>query len=231
MTNLTIVIPAKYESESLPVVLDQFIGKSYDVCVVLEKSDTETINSIREKNCRIVYQSKKGFGNALIEGIISSQTEYFCIFNADGSMEINEIDIMLEKISNSDCDIIFASRYEKNSKSDDDTIVTWIGNKVFTLIGKIFFSLNITDILYTFVLGKTKEVQELNLNQDDFRFCVELPIKAKKKGLNLCTITAHEKKRIAGKKKVNAFKDGFLILLEMIKLFLTFKLFRKKIIS
>tara|TARA_A100001015_G_scaffold315472_1_gene427358 strand:+ start:65 stop:730 length:666 start_codon:yes stop_codon:yes gene_type:complete len=219
MTNLTIVIPAKYESESLPVVLDQFIGKSYDVCVVLEKSDTETINSIREKNCRIVYQSKKGFGNALIEGIISSQTEYFCIFNADGSMEINEIDIMLEKISNSDCDIIFASRYEKNSKSDDDTIVTWIGNKVFTLIGKIFFSLNITDILYTFVLGKTKEVQELNLNQDDFRFCVELPIKAKKKGLNLCTITAHEKKRIAGKKKVNAFKDGLLILSHMLFLF------------
>ena len=219
MTNLTIVIPAKYESESLPVVLDQFIGKSYDVCVVLEKSDTETINSIREKNCRIVYQSKKGFGNALIEGIISSQTEYFCIFNADGSMEINEIDIMLEKISNSDCDIIFASRYEKNSKSDDDTIVTWIGNKIFTLIGKIFFSLNITDILYTFVLGKTKEVKELNLNQNDFRFCVELPIKAKKKGLNLCTITAHEKKRIAGKKKVNALRDGFLILSHMLFLF------------
>ncbi len=219
MNNLTIVIPAKYESESLPVVLDQFIGKSYDVCVVLEKSDTETINSIREKNCRIVYQSKKGFGNALIEGIISSQTEYFCIFNADGSMEINEIDIMLEKISNSDCDIIFASRYEKNSKSDDDTIVTWIGNKIFTLIGKIFFSLNITDILYTFVLGKTKEVKELNLNQNDFRFCVELPIKAKKKGLNLCTITAHEKKRIAGKKKVNALRDGFLILSHMLFLF------------
>ena len=212
MNNLTIVIPAKYESESLPVVLDQFTDKSYEVCVVLEKSDTETINSIREKNCRIIYQSKKGFGNALIEGIISSQTEYFCIFNADGSMEINEIDIMLEQISNSDCDIIFASRYEKNSKSDDDTIVTWIGNKIFTLIGKIFFSLNITDILYTFVLGKTKEVKELNLNQNDFRFCVELPIKAKKKGLNLCTITAHEKKRIAGKKKVNAFRDGFLIL-------------------
>ncbi len=219
MTNLTIVIPAKYESESLPVVLDQFIGKSYDVCVVLEKSDTETINSIREKNCRIVYQSKKGFGNALIEGIISSQTEYFCIFNADGSMEINEIDLMLEKISNSNCDIIFASRYEKNSKSDDDTIVTWVGNKVFTLIGKIFFSLNITDILYTFVLGKTQKVKDLNLNQDDFRFCVELPIKAKKKNYNLCTITAHEKKRIAGKKKVNAFKDGFLILSHMFFLF------------
>ena len=134
-------------------------------------------------------------------------------------MEINEIDLMLEKISNSNCDIIFASRYEKNSKSDDDTIVTWVGNKVFTLIGKIFFSLNITDILYTFVLGKTQKVKDLKLNQDDFRFCVELPIKAKKKNYNLCTMTAHEKKRIAGKKKVNAIKDGFLILSHMLYLF------------
>ena len=30
---------------------------------------------------------------------------------------------------------------------------------------------------------------------------------------------SHEKSRIAGKKKVNAFKDGFLILKEMISLF------------
>ncbi len=219
MTNLTVVIPAKYESESLPIVLDQFTNKNYDVCVVLEKSDIDTINSIQNKNCRIVYQSKKGFGNALIEGINSSKHEYFCIFNADGSMEIKEIDIMLDKILGSNCDIIFASRYEKNSKSDDDTIVTWFGNKIFTLIGKIFFSLRITDILYTFVLGKTEKVKALNLVEDDFRFCVELPIKAKKKNYNLCTITAHEKRRIAGKKKVNALKDGFLILSQMVFLF------------
>ena len=145
MTNLTIVIPAKYESESLPIVLDQFIGKSYDVCVVLEKyeseslpivlsqfinknyeilvvlekSDLKTIDAIKDKNCKIIYQTKKGFGNALIEGINNSKTDFFCIFNADGSMEINEIDLMLKKIKNSNCDIIFASRYEKNSKSDE----------------------------------------------------------------------------------------------------------------
>ena len=38
------------------------------------------------------------------------------------------------------------------------------------------------------------------------------------------------KKRIGGKKKVNAFKDGSLILIEMIKLFFKYKIFRKKII-
>lgn len=219
MTNLTIVIPAKYESESLPTVLSQFINKNYEILVVLEKSDFKTIEAIKNKNCKIIYQTKKGFGNALIEGINNSKTEFFCIFNADGSMEINEIDLMLEKIKNSNCDIIFASRYEKNSKSDDDTIVTWLGNKVFTLLGRIFFSLSISDILYTFVLGKTNKVKDLDLKQDDFRFCVELPIKAKKNNYSLCTSVAHEKRRIAGRKKVNAFKDGFLILSQMVYLF------------
>ena len=219
MKNLTIVIPAKNEAESLPTVLDQFVNKDFEIFVVLEKTDTETIKSIENKNCKIIYQTKKGFGNALIEGISQTKTDYFCIFNADGSMEINEIDVMLKKISNNNYDLIFASRYEKGAKSDDDTFITLIGNKIFTLIGKIFFSLPITDILYTFVLGKTNKVNKLNLTQNDFRFCVELPIKAKKNKYFLTTIVSHEKSRIAGKKKVNAFKDGFLILKEMVKLF------------
>ena len=220
MKNLTIVIPAKNEAESLPTVLDQFVNKDYKIFVVLEKTDIETIKSIHNKNCKIIYQTKKGFGNALIEGINQSETDYFCIFNADGSMEINEIDLMLQKISNSNYDLIFASRYEKGAKSDDDTFITLIGNKIFTLIGKIFFSLPISDILYTFVLGKTNKVKELNLTQNDFRFCVELPIKAKRKKLKLLSIPSHEKFRIAGKKKVNAFKDGLTIAKEMFSLFL-----------
>ena len=39
------------------------------------------------------------------------------------------------------------------------------------------------------------------------------------------------KKRIAGKKKVNAFKDGFFILIEMIKLFFILKFYEIKEIN
>ena len=112
-------------------------------------------------------------------------------------------------------DLVFASRYQKSSGSEDDTIITYVGNFIFTLLGKIFFSLNITDILYTFVLGKTESVVNLNLSRKDFSYCVELPIKAKKQNLKLSSISSYERKRIAGKKKVNAIKDGFLILKQM----------------
>ena len=126
---------------------------------------------------------------------------------------------MMSKIDSENLDFIFASRYEKNSKSDDDTLLTYVGNKIFTLIGKIFFKLNITDILYTFVLGKTDKAKNLNLTSFDFGFCVELPIKASRQNMKLGTISSHERKRIGGEKKVNEFKDGLMILIKMIKLY------------
>ena len=149
------------------------------------------------------------------------QTKYFCIFNADGSFNPSEINQMLKTLQSKKLDFIFASRYGANSGSDDDTVLTLVGNYIFTYIGKIFFKLNITDILYTFVIGKTEQAKKLNLDQKDFSFCVELPIKAKKMKMQLGSINSYERKRIAGKKKVNAFKDGFLILKHMIKLFFT----------
>ena len=88
-----------------------------------------------------------------------------------------------------------------------------------SLVNRLFFKLVITDILYTFVLGKTDKAKKLNLTQKDFSFCVELPIKARKNNMKMGSINCYEKKRIAGNKKVNAFKDGLIILIHMIKLF------------
>ena len=219
MDNLTLIIPAKKESESLPNVLMELKKYNLKIIIVLEKSDQETIDSIKNYECQILYQTNKGYGAALIEGINNCSTDYFCIFNADGSFNPNELNQMVNKIENEKNDIVFASRYEKNCSSEDDTIITYLGNFIFTKLGNIFFKLNISDILYTFVLGKTFEVKKLNLKNKNFAFCVELPIKAKRYGLKISTSKSHERARIAGLKKVNAIKDGFLILVGMIKLF------------
>ena len=219
MNELTLVIPAKNEAESLPIVLDELKKSNYKIDIILHITDLGTIQAIREYDVNIIYQENFGYGDALINGIKQCETKYFCIFNADGSFNPSEINQMLKTLQSKKLDFIFASRYGANSGSDDDTVLTLVGNYIFTYIGKIFFKLNITDILYTFVIGKTEQAKKLNLNQKDFSFCVELPIKAKKMKMQLGNINSYERKRIAGKKKVNAFKDGFLILKHMIRLF------------
>ena len=218
MKNLTLIIPAKAEADSIPKVLEEI--KEYDcsVIVVMESSDIETINAAKNYNIKIVYQTSKGYGDALIEGINNAKTDYLCIFNADGSFDPKYLKHMLDTCENN-FDFVFASRYLSKGGSDDDTILTKLGNFIFTKIGNIFFSIKISDILYTFLLGKTESFKKLNLKSKDFSLCVEMPIKAQRLGMNFIDIPSYERKRIAGIKKVNEFKDGFKILIYMIKSF------------
>ena len=221
MENLTLVIPAKNEKESLPIVLEELKKYKLQKIIVLEKNDTQTINAIKNFSCKILYQNNKGYGDALIQGINSVSTKYFSIFNADGSFNPSELENMYKTIQKDEIKFIFASRYETGCSSDDDTFVTYFGNFLFTKLGRIFFGLKITDILYTFVMGSTESFKNLNIQNKDFTFCVELPIKANKQKILISTSKSNERARIGGKKKVNALKDGFLILISMLKLFLS----------
>lgn len=210
LKKLTLLIPAKNESESLPAVLRELNDYQLNVLVVLEENDYETINSIKDYNFKILRQKNLGYGAALIEGIQTINTEYLCIFNADGSFEPRDLKPMIDLCKTND--FIFATRYKKNAGSDDDTILTKFGNFFFTLFGKIFFSLRISDILYNYVLGKTAAFKKVNLKSKNFNICVELPIKVQIKKMKYLDFPSKERSRIAGFKKVNEFRDGFKIL-------------------
>jgi len=219
MQDLTLIIPAKNEPDSLHYILMELEKLNLNYIIVMEKSDFVTANAVEKFKSKIIFQNNKGYGDAISFGLQHVKTKYFSIMYADGSTDPNEISKFYKEITEKNLDLLFGTRYSKNGGSEDDNLITYIGNKIFTLIGKIFFSLSITDILYTYVMGNTEKVLNLKLKQVDFRFCVELPIKAKKKNLQISDIGSTERKRIAGTKKVNDFKDGFLILKEMIYLF------------
>jgi len=218
MKNLTLVIPAKKEEGSLPIVLNEVKDFDCSIIIILEETDKTTIEAIKNFNCKKIYQKGRGYGNAIIEGINEVQTDYLCIFNADGSFDPKYLREMLDLCKNRD--YVFASRYLKGAGSDDDTIVTVIGNFFFTTLGKILFSLKLSDILYTFILGKTKSFQSLNLKSNDFCLCVEIPVKMKRMNASYTDTPSHERIRIHGVKKVRQFSDGLKILFGMIKLFL-----------
>jgi glycosyltransferase involved in cell wall biosynthesis len=216
--DITLLIPAKKEKESLSFVLTELKKYNYKVLIVMEQNDLETYDVAKKFSSSIDFQlNNKGYGSAIIQGLNKITTNFVCIFNADGSFNPSEIAHMKKTIAN-DFDFIFGSRYLNNeSGSDDDSFLTLIGNKFFTFLGNFLFKVNISDILYTYILGKTEKFKKLALNSSDFRLCVEIPIKAKERNNKICDISCYERKRYAGKKKVNEFRDGLYILFYIIK--------------
>jgi glycosyltransferase involved in cell wall biosynthesis len=216
MNNLTLVIPAKYEAGTLPIVLKELEKYKVKKIIVIPEYDEETLDAIKNFDCNILKQKGEGFGSALIEGIEKVKTKYLCIFNADGSFDPKYLSEMINLLGNQN-DFVFNTRYENKGGSDDDTFLTYIGNKFFTALCKVLFSLNISDVLFTYVMGRTNAFNHLKLRNKNFTFCIELPVKAKFNKFRSIALPSYERSRISGRKKVNEFKDGFLILISIIK--------------
>ena len=58
-------------------VLNELKKFKLKILIILEDKDIETINSIKDYDCKILKQSKKGYGNALIEGINKQKQNIF----------------------------------------------------------------------------------------------------------------------------------------------------------
>ncbi len=219
MKELTLVIPAKDEAECLPRVLDELKNFDCKKIIIIPETDLNTRNSVKNFDCKIITQKTGGFGRALILGIKEVETNFLCIFNADGSFDPQYLKNMYNQLLNN-CDFVFNSRYENSGGSDDDTFLTLVGNRIFTFICNLLFRLNISDVLFTYVMGKTLAFKSLNLKRKDFRFCIELPVLAKFKKYKFISKPSYERSRLTGRKKVNELKDGFLILLCIFKMFI-----------
>ena len=219
MKELTLVIPAKNEAECLPIVLNELKNFDCKIIIVVPETDLNTQNSIKNFNCKIIKQIDNGYGSALIQGIKEVETKFLCIFNADGSFDPKYLKSMLDELSKNS-DFVFNSRYENDGGSDDDTFLTYTGNKIFTFICNSLFSLDISDVLFTYVMGKTSAFKSLDLKRKDFRFCIELPTLAKFKKYKFISKSSYERLRLSGRKKVSEFKDGFLILLCIFTMFI-----------
>jgi len=136
--------------------------------------------------------------------------------DADGSYNPLALKEMLKEINNG-YDVVFGSRYLPNSGSDDDTFVRYIGNKLFTLFMQKLFKVKLTDALFLYILAKKEVFDRIDMESTHFEWCIEFPIKVHRAEIKYKEIPVKERKRIAGKSKVNAFSDGFKILYGLLK--------------
>ena len=220
---ISIIIPCKNEKLSLDAVLKELkkLKLIDEIIIVLDSKKDNSIEVIKKNKCRYIIQKNKGYGSAIIEGFKKAKNNYGCIFNADHSFKPNYLKKMFTLSKTND--FIFGTRYKGNSGSEDDSLLTYIGNKIFSFICRNFLNIRLTDVLYTYVLCNTKKFNSIKFKNSDFRLCVELPHNVSKKSFKYTEISMFERRRLAGEKKVNEFKDGFLISMEIIRCFLSKK--------
>ena len=212
---VSLIIPTRNEEGCIGKTLQEVPRKFVDEIIVVDGQSTD--NTILEakkvlgKSDKLVKQKKIGYGAAFLEAIKFVSGDIIIMMDADGSHNPKDIVKIIDKI-NKGHEFVMASRYAKGGKSDDDTLIRLLGNKVFTWMTNFIHGTRVTDSLYLFSAISIKELKKLELSSHGFEFCTEIIVKAHKAGLKFAEVPVVERKRFNGKSKVNSFVHGYKIL-------------------
>src|SRR5271169_2454860 len=115
MPALTIVIPAVDERENLELLLPALwevinsIGVLAEIIIVDGGSTDGTERAVTSRGARLVRQTERGYGGALLAGFAAARAPFVLTMDADLSHRPSFIAEMWRSRSNAD--IVIASRY------------------------------------------------------------------------------------------------------------------------
>jgi len=212
---VTLIIPTRNEEGAIGSTLREVPRDVVDEIIVVDGHSTDkTADEVKAElrpSDKFVVQKGKGYGGAFSEGFDIATGDVIIMMDADGSHNPAEIPQLVEKVRRG-YEYVMMSRYARGGRSEDDTIIRWFGNRMFTWLTNVVHSTNVTDSLYLYTAITKDGLKRLNLTSTGFEFCTEILVKAHRAGLKFAEVPAFERGRMAGKTKVNAFWHGLKIL-------------------
>ena len=213
---VSLIIPTLNEAGSIEAVLREIPRDVVDEILIVDGASTDgTAEIVRRQGDRVIQQEGRGYGAAIATGFKHVSGDIIVLADADGSYNLDDIRLLVQRVQDG-ADLALGSRYLPESGSEDDTLIRYVGNKVFTwTLGKLY-GVELTDALFFYMAIRRDVVRSITATSPGFEYIVEFLIKAQRGGFKFAEIPSLEKSRTAGKSKVNAFKDGLRMLWIMI---------------
>ena len=225
--NLQILMPVHNEGKSLEEtivkiyeVIKRKINFSFIICEDGSNDDTLTILKRLELNYPIKLIShpiKKGYSNAVIDGIKQSTSEYLLIMDSDGQCDPNEIFKFWD--NRNKADLINGNRVQRV-----DFLYRKFFSKLAFVVYNFFFKLKLKDPSFAFTLMNKKVYSNLSSFEPQVPdgFFWEFNARAMRKGFSFFEVDINHKKRKYGNTKIFHFyklpKVAFINLVGLIKI-------------
>ncbi|MDX3075040.1 glycosyltransferase family 2 protein [Streptomyces sp. NPDC088354] len=210
---VSVVIPAMNEAENLPHVFATLPSWIHEVVLVDGNSTDDTIKVARElrPDVRIVAQTGKGKGDALISGFAACTGEIIVMVDADGSADGSEIVSYVSALVGG-ADFAKGSRFANGGGTDDMTPIRKLGNRVLCAVVNAKFGARYTDLCYGYNAFWRHCLDKITLDCTGFEVETLMNIRVVTAGLKVQEIPSHEYVRIHGVSNLRAVRDGLRVL-------------------
>ncbi len=236
----TVIIPAKNEEGNIPILFDELNRLDIDeVIFSVGNSKDNTEKTIKEymkkyENLNVLFhkQSKNGKANAIWESFPYVSGDIIAILDSDLSVEPKELKKFYSIIENNYADFVNGSRLIYPMEKESMRKINFLGNRIFQFVVTFITGTKLSDSLCGTKVFKKGFINKIYWWQNKYKlfdpFCdFDLLFTAAIVGEKIVEYPIHYKSRTYGKTQISRFRDGFKLIVYLIKSFRIFHSSRK----
>jgi glycosyltransferase involved in cell wall biosynthesis len=201
------------EAKNLPYVFRTLPEWIHEVVLVDGNSTDDTVDVARRlwPTVKVVPQTGRGKGDALITGFAACTGDIIVMVDADGSADGQEIVSYVSALV-SGADFAKGSRFANGGGTDDMTPIRKLGNRILCAVVNAKFGARYTDLCYGYNAFWKHCLDDITLDCTGFEVETLMNIRVVKAGLRVQEIPSHEYDRIHGVSNLSAVRDGLRVL-------------------
>ncbi|MEG3955856.1 glycosyltransferase family 2 protein [Microcoleus sp. herbarium2] len=181
---LSILMPCLNEAETLEICIEkaQKSLRELDIAgevIIADNGSTDCSQDIATRmGARVVPVVVKGYGSALMGGIMAARGVYIIMGDADDSYDFSNLGPFVEKLRGG-WDLVMGNRFQGGIKPGAmPPLHKYLGNPVLTWVGQLFFSSPAGDFHCGLRGFRRDSILKLELQTTGMEFASEMVVKA-----------------------------------------------------
>ncbi|MEG4231352.1 glycosyltransferase family 2 protein [Microcoleus sp. Pol11C3] len=181
---LSILMPCLNEAETLEICIEkaQKFLRELDIVgevIIADNGSTDGSQDIATRmGARVVPVAAKGYGSALMGGIIAARGVYIIMGDADDSYNFSNLGAFVNKLREG-FDLVMGNRFQGGIKPGAmPPLHKYLGNPVLTWVGRLFFASPVGDFHCGLRGFRRDSILKLDLQTTGMEFASEMVVKA-----------------------------------------------------
>jgi dolichol-phosphate hexosyltransferase len=215
---VSVIIPTLNEAGNIREALDTLnreLAFPKEIIVVDGNSTDGTLEIVKDSDCRLIIEPRRGYGLALRKGMKAAKGDVVIMVDGDGTYEFKHVNRLIQRMIDTDAEMCLATRMYDPDKAMG--LVNFVGNKIITFCFNMLYRQALSDTQSGFRAISHSAIEKVDFQETDMAFATEMLIKFSQKGFRMVEIPSDYKIRKYGKTKLRPFSSGIQIFATILK--------------